>query len=479
MAAGPSNPNVLQAPRPVDVPKAQDAIHQVQAIGAGINKPVRLVDVRRTPVADLLRPADPANKVEPGILQASTDPNKRWKDDAPTRDFLENARAHAAAEAKRGLAEFIDPAKLGLKAEDIPKMTLDQLKAAAKAKGWTVEATPGDAALVAKAQETVDYLENALEYAKEQAANQPGAVTGGEVAVDPALAKANLSGLSAEARGDLLGILAGGPAQQLIEDRMYAIDQAVQQSGKEATKAQQKEYARLVKLKKQLQDRAGAADKELIRLIGPENTTPEQQALGYDMQRRLYDAQLISQNDEMKALQASGKGSGPEARALAKKIESTEDKIKTAERSKKALVDGGGTDANGNKIAPHPELAGDLVVQYATEMSQSIQGATPLTAEETATIAKDPIAAIQAQLSKAAEDPAHMQKLVDSHMVTAAQAEDLVESMKMTDAEREMIKKDASKEKQDQTKQVSMQILACLGLFAYAAYQKKKGASQG
>lgn len=471
MSGAPASPDVAQAPRPVDVPKAQDAIRQVRTIGASLNRPVRLVDIRRTPVADLLRPADPANKVDAGILVASSDPAQRWKDDAPTRDFLANAQSYAQAEAVRGVGELTS--LLAVTPDQLAKMTPEQVRDAAKAKGWVVEGKAGDAASQAKAAETMDYLVNAHEYAREQQVQQPGAVAGGEVTVDPAL-KADLSGLTAEARGTLLAMVAGGPARELLEDRIYKIDLAAQRAGGELSPRLRNERERLVRLHKQLQEQAGAVDKELIRLIGPENTTPEQQALGYDMQRHIYEGILKDQKQELMRLQAGGAGTGAEARALAKKMEATQQKIDDAGKAKEKLVKGDAS-VPGQTVEAHPELAGDLVVQYATEMVQNIQGSTSLTAKEMTDITENPVRAIQEQLSKAAEDPTHMQKLVDTHVVTAEQAKELTDLVKMTKEENALL----SKEKRDKAKQIGSQLMAFLGLFAYVAYQKKKGAAQG
>jgi len=484
---GLANPDVLQQ-RPVDVPKAKDAIQKVGEIGARLGKPFRLVDIRKTPVADLLRPGDPdpAKNLKPGLLQESADPKDKWADDPKTREYLENAKAYAESEAKRGLAELTTP-EIGLTQDQISKMTLDALKQAVKAKGWIVEATAGDAASQVKAQETIDYLENTHELAKEQAAEVAArALAVGQVDVDNIPSTAELKNLSLDAVDTLLGSIAGGAAEDYLHYRYRQIQKAFgtgEPSGK-----QKKEMSRLIKLQTELPKLKGQVETKLIQMTESESATPEDRALGYDMQKHMYELQLKQPEQELAKLKAAGQGNGLEAKEIQQQVVEIQKKIGVAQASKDKLVKGGGVDAKGQAIPAHPELAGDLVVQYAQEMAKKLNGTTPLEKKQIDDIADDPLGFIQGQLAEAVKEPEkkqpkgqekkhndHMQKMIDAKVVTEDQAKKIEESVKMVEQEKNII----VKERKDQMKQIGTELLGFLALFAYVAYQKKKGAAQG
>lgn len=113
--------------------------------------------------SDWFKDADPSNNKPAGLLRqvdSSKGVNDKWEADEKTKDYLANAQRRAVELAKEGMEKI--NTELGIDPDKITTTNFGDIVKAAEAKGWKVDPNTGEG------QETLDYLRNAHEYAREE-----------------------------------------------------------------------------------------------------------------------------------------------------------------------------------------------------------------------------------------------------------------------------------------------------------------------
>lgn len=263
----------------------------------------------------------------------------------------------------------------------------------------------------------------------------------------------------------VLGAVAGGAAQGRLKQIEQQIARSIDAQG-QRTPAIEKQIDRLTRLQRELKKRASTIDAAIVRLIGPENSTPEQQVLGHDLQRHLLTRQINELEKQRTSLP-----DGSEKTEMEANIRSLKEKKAESEKRKEIIVTGG-VDANGSKVEPHPELKGvDMVIECASELAKKVNGGA-ISPETAVKITEDPLGYMEGALLKAVDTPDQMRALVAAKVLTEEQAKELSDLVKMTAEEQDII----GKERADKLKSAGCGGLAFLLVMLYASKQKKDAA---
>ncbi len=256
-------------------------------------------------------------------------------------------------------------------------------------------------------------------------------------------------------------IVGDGAAQSLLQKERQELIARIKQRGSDPTESERKQLTRIQTLEKKLEARrnhhAGMIDASLIRLIGPENSTPQEQAFGYDLQRHLWRRTVAENLQEIDALKKAS-GDQKVIEELEKQNTELAKKIQENEGKRKEIADA------------NPDLKNDLVVQVSLNVSEAVNP-LPLTDEEKARATSDPLGVLEDSLILAAENPNSLQSIVDLGLLTQKQAENLRDEVTM--------KKERSGLKWDDRLKVGQRagfsLLAALVLMGYMGSKKKQG----